>query len=485
MIICIYGCVHDVDQTNEGNEFYVGFFQNRFGERGERESIPPVLWVTTKESTPVSFNVTTIAGVLFSGVANRGNITYVQTLLELIVFESEGFKGIQIKAEDNRKIVVYGQHEELASNDAFLALPVITLPPGRRHEYIVASVYGSLPEDVSDSVALIIGTQNDTKITVIPSAFIISIEHPQAPLGSFFRGLSDDLNTITIDQFQTVYLQVRSGFADISGTRIIANKPISVFSGHECGNVPGPSDPGPCDMLIEQIPPIHTWGTEVVTIPLKTRQADLLKVIAAQDSTVVNITITDVDTGAVTADLSFILNSGGFREITIGEYTLIQSNYPISVFQFSRSWQTDGVQKSDPFMMYVPPFDQYRNSYVVATAPFDPSLEDVVSGVYRGPYDNYTNLVVPAKYFDVNLLMLNNHTANTSDFAVIKKVDNSIWGYGAQLLLDEGAQIISHQDPDAVIGITLYGFSNQMSWGYTGGVGLAPTTGKLIIILNE
>ena len=28
----------------------------------------------------------------------------------------------------------------------------------------------------------------------------------------------------------------------------------------------------------------------------------------------------------------------------------------------------------DPFMMYVPPIEQYRNSYAVANAPFDPSL---------------------------------------------------------------------------------------------------------------
>ena len=30
------------------------------------------------------------------------------------------FKGIRIKAEDDRRIVVFGQHEEVASNDAYL-----------------------------------------------------------------------------------------------------------------------------------------------------------------------------------------------------------------------------------------------------------------------------------------------------------------------------------------------------------------------------
>ena len=477
-----YSCVYILDQSNDGNEFYVGFFQNRFGDRGEIESIPPILWVTTTENIPVSFNVTTIAGTLYTGLANPGQTSYVPTTLEIIVFNStqdnvnERFKGIHIKAEDDRKIVVYGQHEELASNDAFLALPVITLPPGRTHEYIVASVdrYG---ENLDiDSVALIVGTENETSITVIPTESVGSITYSLATSGQFASSLDDDSNTITIDRYQTVYLQVRGG--DISGTRIIADKPISVFSGHECAFVP--SYIGPCDMLIEQIPSVDTWGTTVVTIPLRTRAYDLIKVIAADDFTTVNITQTNIYTGTVTNDPSFNLDSGEYREILISDYTLIQSNRPIGVFQFSTSWQEDNVRVSDPFMMYVPPIEQYRNSYAVATAPFDPSLEGTADNPLRGPYVNYTNIVVPAEYFNVSLLTINNSTAVSSDFASITTTGGHIWGYGAQLLLDAGTQVISHQNTEAAFGITLYGFSNQMSWGCTGGVGLAPVTGNKI-----
>ena len=67
------------------------------------------------------------------------------------------FKGIHIKTEDSRKIIVYGQH---VSNDAFLALPVIALPPGRTHEYIVASAESL----TSNSTVLIVGTENNTNL---------------------------------------------------------------------------------------------------------------------------------------------------------------------------------------------------------------------------------------------------------------------------------------------------------------------------------
>ena len=116
-----------VDQTNKGNEFFVGFFRNRFGRIDEPEVIPPVLWITTKESAPVNFTVATIFGFIASDIATPGEIAYVDIPLGFVVFDSTvdtetdtRFKGIRIKAEDDRRIVVFGQHEEIASNDAYL-----------------------------------------------------------------------------------------------------------------------------------------------------------------------------------------------------------------------------------------------------------------------------------------------------------------------------------------------------------------------------
>ena len=463
----------------------MGFFRNRFGRVDEPEVMPPALWVTTKESTPVNFTVATIFGLLASVVATPGESTYVDIPLGFVVFDSTvnsaldtRFKGIRIKAEDDRRIVVFGQHEEVASNDAYLGLPVISRPPGTSYEYIAASIFGDsgTASQAKDSVALIIGTENDTEIILEPS---VVIRHPFAPAatgGLFIPGVSVQFRTVTIQKFQTFYLQVRGG--DISGTRIIANKPISVFSGHECANVPLAGVT--CDIVIEQLQPIDTWGTEVVTVPLRTRSGDVLKVFASQNSTTINVTYTNISNGMVTSD-SFTLGRNGFRELggtslivtgAIGDFALIQSNNPIAVFQFSRSWTTDNNLISDPFMLSVPSCEQYRDSYAVATAPFDPSIEGTVTG--RVAYVNYTNIAVPAEYFNASLITVNNNSVDASEFKPIRRADNSIWGYGAQLLLDEGAQVIRHSDPNAALSVTLYGFSNQMSWGYIGGTGLAP-----------
>ena len=467
-----------LDQTNEGNEFFVGFIRNRFGLPFEPEMIRPVLWITTKEPSPVNFEVFTIAGLLASNSTAPGQVTYIHIPLEFVVFDSSEdsmsdsrFKGVRIKAQDNRTIVVFGQNEEIASNDAYLALPIILLPEGRSYEYIVASILGDprISAQARNSVALIIGTENDTEIILEPSS---SISHPFAPRETdnrYIPGTPVQFRTVIIQRFQSFYLQVRGG--DISGTRIIANKPISVFSGHECANVVLFIDP--CDMLIEQIQPIDTWGTEVVTIPLRTRRGgDIIKIFASQDSTTVSVTYTNTVNGTVTSGPSFTLNANNYREISIEDFSLIQSNYQIGVFQFSRSFTTDNNIISDPFILSVPSREQYRNSYVVAPAPFDPSIQGTITG--RVAYVNYTNIAIPDEYFIPGLIIVNNDIINASEFRPIRRADNSIWGYGAQLLLNEGAQVIRHQNPNAGLLVTMYGFSNQMSWGCTGGTGLAP-----------
>ena len=486
-----------VGQTNEGNEFFVGFFRNRFGRVSEPEVIPPVLCITTKDTRRVRVDITGSQGRIERVFVNDGESTCVDIPIGLVVFASDNstmgdslFKGIRIKAQGNRQIIVIGQHEEVASNDAYLALPIIPRPVGTSYEYIAASILGDsgTVAQAKDSVALIVGTEDDTEIILEPS---VLITHSFAPApaqtgGRFIPGVPVELRTVTIQRFQTFYLQVRGG--DISGTRIIANKPISVFSGHECANVPLASEP--CDILIEQLQPIDTWGTEVVTVPLSTRSGDVLKVFASQDSTTVNVTYTDISSGMVTSDsFSFTLNRNEFRELggtsivatgAIADFALIQSNNPIAVFQFSRSFSTDNNIISDPFMLSVPSCEQYRDNYAVITAPFDPSIEGTASG--RVAYVNYTNIAVPAEYFNASLITINDNPINASEFRPIRRADNSIWGYGAQLELD-GVAMISHSDPNAALSVTLYGFSNQMSWGYTGGTGLAPLTSNDVVVL--
>ena len=101
----------------------------------------------------------------------------------------------------------------------------------------------------------------------------------------------------------------------------------------------------------------------------------MIKIIASRDSTTVDVTYTDYLTGSVTSIPAFSLNSGQFKELTIGNYALIKSSHPIAVFQISRSSYADNNLISDPFMLMVPSRKQYLSSYTITTAPFQDDLE--------------------------------------------------------------------------------------------------------------
>ena len=79
----------------------------------------------------------------------------------------------------------------------------------------------------------------------------------------------------------------------------------------------------------------------MVTIPLKTTVSDVIKIIASQYSTTVDVTYTNYVTGSVTSDSTFTLNLGQSKELTVGDYALIKSNHPIGVFQISKSSYAD------------------------------------------------------------------------------------------------------------------------------------------------
>ena len=64
---------------------------------------------------------------------------------------------------------------------------------------------------------------------------------------------------------------------DLTGTKIISNRPISVFSGSAWTSV-GTEFMG--DHLVEQLIPDNNWGSDYVTAPLSTRTSgDILRIL--------------------------------------------------------------------------------------------------------------------------------------------------------------------------------------------------------------
>ena len=237
-------------------------------------------------------------------------------------------KAIHVVATSD--VSVYGLNRILYTTDAYLGLPVGALGT----DYVVLG-YGT----GQGAEASIVATANDTHVRISPT------DRPE--------GRPDALPfDVTLDLGDVFELKVGN---DLTGTIITADKKISVFGGNQCANVP--EGVGFCDHIVEQLPPTTAWGRRFVTAPLATRvNGDTFRILAAHDGT--TVTLNGVAIGSI--------DRGEFIERIIDGAATIDADKPVLIAQYSNGTDFDGVT-SDPFMMLVPPFEQFLASYVVTT----------------------------------------------------------------------------------------------------------------------
>jgi Ca2+-binding RTX toxin-like protein len=326
-------------------------------------------------------------------------------------------KGIHVTA--GAEVTVYGLNRVQATTDAYLGLPTDILGT----EYIVL---GS-PPAAGESEGAVVSTANGTTVTITPSA---QLDGGQ-PAGTPF--------TVSMDQGQT--FQFTSSAGDVSGTVVTADKPIGVYGGNTCANIPD-FNYFFCDHIVEQMPPVTAWGESFLTVPLATRlNGDTFRMVAAQDGTAVRIN------GSLVATL----NRGQVWQQIVDGQSQITADKPILVAQYSNGTTYDDVT-SDPFEMLIPPTEQFLAAYTISTPA-------------TGFSGNYVNVVAPTS--SIASVRLDGAVVPAASFTAIGSTGFS----GAQLTVDLGSHTVTGSLP---VGVYSYGFADFDSYGYPGGMSLAP-----------
>jgi hypothetical protein len=239
-------------------------------------------------------------------------------------------KGVHVTATD--PIVLYGLSKVTFTSDGYLALPTETLGA----EYIIASfgnVHSGIPE-LNGTQFVLTAVQTNTTVTIIP-AVSAGVRAAGVPYSITLTNRGDCYQLRCTNDAPN----------DLTGTLILADKPVAAFGGHQVANVAS-SDPFFADYLVEQMPPVNRWGTEFYTTPLATRSGgDTVRVVAGQDNTVVTMN---------TATSVTLTNKGHFYETLLASAAQIVADKPVLVMQYANSSDFDGVTNSDPFMVTVP-----------------------------------------------------------------------------------------------------------------------------------
>jgi len=368
-----------------------------------------------------------IAGLSFNATfsVTPGAVTSIAIPDAAQLFNSSTVENKGIHVTSAQEVTVYGLNRILATTDAFLALPTDVLGT----EYINLGYLNSDLTDIMGTQFSIVGTVNGTQVTITPT--VAADTHP--------AGVP---YTITLNQGQTYLLRSTSPYpADLSGTIITSTAPISVFGSNKCANVP--HNHVYCDYLVEQLPPTSAWGKQFVSVPLKTRlNGDTFRFLASTNNTQVRVNGTLVAT----------LNRGQYFERIIAGSSQIVSTQPILVAQYSNGTSFDNVV-SDPFMMLIPPYEQFLGSYTVTTPA-------------TGFAGNYINVVAPAAA--VGTVTLDGVVVPAASFSAIGSSGFS----GAQLTVSLGTHRLS--GGTYPIGAFVYGFDRDDSYGYPGGQSFSP-----------
>jgi hypothetical protein len=384
--------------------------------------------------------------------------------------------------------------EQAFSNDASLLLPTDALD----REYLVTTGDGiklgvSMLETVdAGSYVVVVGvTPEPAQVTIEASVDVVNVQA---------RDVTVVGRTVTasVGRYEVLAVSSRvpgagtAGEGNLSGTRVIADRPVAVFSGNVATVVPAGPDSKCCaDHLEEQIFPLSSWGRRFVAPHSLVRrvsgvaETDGWRITAAEAAT----TLTYTPSRPAGAPQS--LGAGESVEFFSSSSFMVLASKPVLVTQFlTSSGQAPTIEPdpfsgygmcaegpsgdqqctasvgsravcygagmgtcspiSDPSMILIPPVEQFRDDYL-----------------FLAPRDYDTDFINVMAKAGTNVTL--DDTPIAADrFLAIGELDGTQWRL-LTLEVSDGAHRLTANQP---VGLLVYGYDKDVSYGYPGGLNL-------------
>ena len=376
--------VNTVKKTSEGTEFWVCFQENSWHHALERVGKMKLTDPRGQEMYVEDRSISNFELFLSSDTTTRVRIEIVgiRYKLDTMVIggsvrrlkipssaEVTGDGTLQpnaVRVTSDSPISVTCLNERGSSTDSYLALPSKALGL----EYYTISYHSTPTNDLVPHMA-IIATKDSTIVKVTPS-FITSRNRPAGVPFTVIMN-KGDVYQIAASNMQG-YTKTERGTdsiinPDISGTRVQATKPVAVFSGHQCADIP--MRVPFCNYLVEQVPPVNSWGMHFILGKFAKRSSYAYRVIASTNNTKIfenSVLVKELQAGQMYEN-----SSAGSRNI------MLTASSPVLVAQFSHGYlggvsRTDGKSTyirgdsiGDPMMLVVSPTQQFLREYRFAT----------------------------------------------------------------------------------------------------------------------
>ena len=349
----------------------------------------------------------------------------------------------------------------VAATSATLMLPVGTWDDN----YVAINAYTkSQIVAAANPLVAIVANEDGTEVTIDPKVAIVGGNGvAAAPAGvpttySLNRG-----ETIQIAQPQ-----------ELTGSPMLANKPIGVFGGATCLNVP--INGTACDGAHQQIPPVKALGYDYTAVRYRNRtnqeESPPWRIVGAVNGT--NLTWVNKPAGAPDT-----IALGGVYEFTSAGPFSVKSQDEEHPFYLA-AYMTGGANFGgigDPEWVNVIPSAQFLEKYVLFT---DPTYSETSLVVVRTPVDG--------NFADVKLGCAGNLTGwqpiGDKEYTRINLVTGNFQDVGA---CSNGRHEMTSDNP---FGVTVWGwgsgqtqgfFTQYVSYAYPAGASVKPINDVMVL----
>lgn len=415
--ICLFGFF----TGSQGQEFLILFMENN-----ETANQSENAYILTEDQSTVNITSSPLLEHAIKsnvdGVINFTsyvNISFPSNLVcQYLKLEP---KAVLLTTSEQSTVVVFDKRGT-GTNDGTLVLPTRKLST----EYLVSS----LPSSKDDY-----------------SQFAVGILHENTYLHIFFKLGNDKMITYqgliinsgtSLNMPATKHETVQFAHdGDFSGTRIIATKPVAVFSGNKCRMFPGSS----CSHMVSQLPPTQEYDNEYIIPSFYQNTGTLFQVISPVQNTV-NITFEQNTTIA-----HFNADENKNFELGSSISSVVKSEHPVQITGFAMGSSTNG-----PYMTVLPGINHYLDYYKI-----------LVPQRYR---DNFICVIIPIHSLDN--LKINNLSVTKFD-TVSQNLERSsgITYYIFTLRITHGVYVLTTTD-NMGFGLLVYGHRHNDGYGYSG-----------------
>jgi len=338
------------------------------------------------------------------------------------------------------------------SNDATILVPVSSLDK----EYLVMT-RGSSLKNLPGYFA-VVAVEDNTTVQIIPST-TSSGTQPSPGSPPTVPGMAAGA-AYTLDRVMNRYdvLQVLAVIdnnninkpSDLTGTAIVADKPVMVFAGSAGAEVPAGAQYA--DHIEHVMFPISAWGRRyAIARAPRGHEPTLVRFLAFKDGT--EVTLTPGPSGNPTDSIT--LAAREWKEVSSTIDFMVTSTEPILVGQFLAGQQLTGLlqQGGDPAFWLVPPVEQYRTNYV-----------------FLVPDGFLHNRLVLVSRSDAQEILVDGRRLPLDRFATIADLGDAMYkAFWLELL--PGTHLVESVG-DHPVGIVAYGYDEAVSYAYTGGLSL-------------